>query len=122
LRAANVTMSMRRPHFEDVQLHELLTKPARSPMMSPPPPSVQPETLPEPVFPQRPELLGEGGFDLETHRAVVAGKERHWTAALIYRAMKGWMFPYIRSRLLPGDFHPIIAYLFTEWKCNLDCH
>ena len=24
--------------------------------------------------------------------------------------------------LLPGDFHPIIAYLFTEWKCNLDCH
>ena len=23
---------------------------------------------------------------------------------------------------MPGDFHPIIAYLFTEWKCNLDCH
>jgi MoaA/NifB/PqqE/SkfB family radical SAM enzyme len=110
------------PFRLDVQLHELLTKPARSPMMSPPPPSVQPETLPEPVFPQRPELLGEGGFDLETHRAVVAGKERHWTAALIYRAMKGWMFPYFKSRLLPGDFHPIIAYLFTEWKCNLDCH
>jgi sulfatase maturation enzyme AslB (radical SAM superfamily) len=21
-----------------------------------------------------------------------------------------------------SDFHPIIAYLFTEWKCNLDCH
>src|SRR6266571_9231639 len=20
------------------------------------------------------------------------------------------------------SFHPIIAYLFTEWKCNLDCH
>jgi sulfatase maturation enzyme AslB (radical SAM superfamily) len=28
----------------------------------------------------------------------------------------------IRSRVLPGDFHPIIAHLFTEWKCNLDCH
>jgi MoaA/NifB/PqqE/SkfB family radical SAM enzyme len=36
--------------------------------------------------------------------------------------MRGWMFPYFKSRLLPGDFHPIIAYLFTEWKCNLDCH
>jgi MoaA/NifB/PqqE/SkfB family radical SAM enzyme len=36
--------------------------------------------------------------------------------------MRGWLFPYIRSRALPGDFHPIIAYLFTEWKCNLDCH
>ena len=20
-----------------------------------------------------------------------------------------------------GEFHPIIAYLFNEWKCNLDC-
>ena len=36
--------------------------------------------------------------------------------------MKGWMFPYVKSRLLPGDFHPIVAYLFTECKCNLDCH
>ena len=36
--------------------------------------------------------------------------------------MRGWLFPYVRSRVLPGDFHPIIAYLFTEWKCNLDCH
>jgi MoaA/NifB/PqqE/SkfB family radical SAM enzyme len=23
---------------------------------------------------------------------------------------------------VPGEFHPIIAYLFNEWKCNLDCH
>jgi len=36
--------------------------------------------------------------------------------------MRGWLFPYIKSRILRGDFHPIIAYLFTEWKCNLDCH
>ncbi len=36
--------------------------------------------------------------------------------------MNGWLFPYIKSRVLPGPFHPIIAYLFTEWKCNLDCH
>ena len=36
--------------------------------------------------------------------------------------MNGWLFPYVKSRVLAGDFHPIIAYLFTEWKCNLDCH
>ena len=36
--------------------------------------------------------------------------------------MNGWLFPYVKSRALPGPFHPIIAYLFTEWKCNLDCH
>jgi len=36
--------------------------------------------------------------------------------------MRGWLFPYIRSRVTSGDFHPLIAYLFTEFKCNLDCH
>jgi sulfatase maturation enzyme AslB (radical SAM superfamily) len=36
--------------------------------------------------------------------------------------MRGWLFPYVKSRVRPGDFHPIIAYLFTDWKCNLDCH
>ena len=35
--------------------------------------------------------------------------------------MRGWLFPYIRSRVLPGDFHPITSYLFVEYKCNLDC-
>ncbi|MEE8257893.1 MAG: radical SAM protein, partial [Acidobacteriota bacterium] len=47
---------------------------------------------------------------------------RHWTAPYILRALRGWLVPYVKSRVLPGDFHPIIAYLFTEWKCNLDCH
>jgi MoaA/NifB/PqqE/SkfB family radical SAM enzyme len=36
--------------------------------------------------------------------------------------MQGWLFPYIRSRITAGDFHPLISYLFTEFKCNLDCH
>ena len=36
-------------------------------------------------------------------------------------SMRGWLFPYVRSRVLPGEFHPIIAYLFLEYKCNLDC-
>ena len=36
--------------------------------------------------------------------------------------MQGWLFPYIRSRVTAGDFHPLISYLFSEFKCNLDCH
>jgi MoaA/NifB/PqqE/SkfB family radical SAM enzyme len=70
--------------------------------------------LPEPIFPRHPELL--------TERALPTDGERHWTPAQIYHAMRGWAFPYVKSRVLPGDFHPIVAYLFTEWKCNLDCH
>jgi MoaA/NifB/PqqE/SkfB family radical SAM enzyme len=76
--------------------------------------------LPDPVFPQYPELLNDPpGFDEMPH---VPPPHRHWTVPQIYRTMRGWLFPYVRSRMLPGDFHPIIAYLFTEYKCNLDCH
>lgn len=98
----------------DVRLHDLLVQkngPAKSLLPTP----ASPLTLPDPVFPSRPELANI--LDLET-----IPEKRSWGAPDIYRAMKGWLFPYVHSRVMPGDFHPIIAYLFTEWKCNLDCH
>jgi MoaA/NifB/PqqE/SkfB family radical SAM enzyme len=98
----------------DVQLHDLLVnRGGRSKSLLPAPGA--PETLPEPVFPSRPEL--ENFADPETFP-----DKRSWPANYVYRAMRGWLFPYVRSRFMPGEFHPIIAYLFTEWKCNLDCH
>jgi len=101
------------PRFRvDVQLHDLLVK-THSKTLLPKP--EQPLTFPEPVYPDRPELQAIPDPN-------VFPDKRAWNAPLIYRAMRGWLFPYIRSRTLPGDFHPIIAYLFTEWKCNLDCH
>ena len=33
--------------------------------------------------------------------------------------MCGWLVPYVRSRVTPGEFHPITAYLFVEY--NIDC-
>jgi MoaA/NifB/PqqE/SkfB family radical SAM enzyme len=72
------------------------------------------EGLPEPEFPMKPALL--------THEHMPGDGERHWTPAQIYHAARGWAFPFFKSRLLPGDLHPIVAYLFTEYKCNLDCH
>jgi MoaA/NifB/PqqE/SkfB family radical SAM enzyme len=102
----------------DVQLHEILQKPPARPAI-PPPPRGKPLSLPEPVFPQYPEFVGDKGPDFDYRRPP---SRRSWSPPLIYRAMRGWLFPYVQSRVLPGDFHPIIAYLFTEWKCNLDCH
>jgi MoaA/NifB/PqqE/SkfB family radical SAM enzyme len=81
------------------------------PTFTPPP---EDAALPEPVFPLKPDLL--------TDDELPGDGERHWTPAQIYHALHGWAFPYVKSRLLPGDFHPIVAYLFTEFKCNLDCH
>jgi MoaA/NifB/PqqE/SkfB family radical SAM enzyme len=70
--------------------------------------------LPDPVFPQHPQYL--------TQEPWPGDGERHWPASKIWHAMQGWAIPFVKSRVLPGDFHPIVAYLFTEYKCNLDCH
>jgi MoaA/NifB/PqqE/SkfB family radical SAM enzyme len=85
-----------------------------SPSKAAQPPTPKGLTLPEPVFPQYPEKLSNPGPDSPPEK-------RDWTASLVHRAMRGWLFPYIRSRVLPGEFHPMVAYLFVEYKCNLDC-
>jgi len=102
----------------DAATHDLLMRGNRDPLAPP----GQPLTLPEPVFPQYPELLG----DVEPDPKFLPKKGNPYrtrvTPFIIRRALRGWLYPYVRSVVLPGDFHPIIAYLFTEWKCNIDCH
>lgn len=98
----------------DVELHQLLVQKEGRPKSLLPNPQA-PVTLPDPVYPSRPELADFP--DPETFP-----DKRSWGPNYVFRAMRGWLFPYMRSRVLPGEFHPIIAYLFTEWKCNLDCH
>ncbi|HEV2117274.1 MAG TPA: radical SAM/SPASM domain-containing protein [Terriglobales bacterium] len=100
------------PKFRiDVAIHDLLMNGgAQAPR------AAQPKglTLPRPVFPQHPELLHQEGPETPPEK-------REWSREHIYRKMRGWLFPYMRSRVLPGEFHPITSYLFVEYKCNLDC-
>ncbi len=100
----------------DVQLHDLLMKPKTGQVA---PPSLQPKpsqpasqglTLPEPVFPQNP--LPEG----------VDYTEKQYHKINTMRAFKCWALPFVKSRLHSSELRPIIAYLFTEFKCNVDCH
>jgi len=97
------------PFRLDVPLHELLQQPSHDP--SPNRPDLRnTETLPTPVFPQYPELFhGLDEQDIAAHETVVRTGKRHWPASKILKTMKGWMFPYFKSRVLPGDFQPIIA-------------
>jgi len=104
----------------DVSLHQALTGSGTGPAA--PPARGELQVLPEPPFPRRPKLLDADDSQFIKPRTNGDPYQRRWDAPYIYRAMRGWLFPYIKSRVLPGDFHPIIAYLFTEWKCNLDCH
>jgi MoaA/NifB/PqqE/SkfB family radical SAM enzyme len=100
------------PKFRiDVDIHNLLMHSAPGPVALPEPKGL---TLPEPVFPQYPQKLNDPG-------PATPPLKREWTWPQAYRTMQGWLFPYVRSRVLPGDFHPITAYLFVEYKCNLDC-
>lgn len=94
----------------DVAINDLLRHTNNPP--TPPPP--RGATLPEPVFPQHPELLSA------TPPATIPDR-RNWTRAQIMRTIRGWLIPYIRSRVMAGEFHPITAYLFVEYKCNIDC-
>ena len=71
-------------------------------------------TLPEPVFPEHPERLADPGLETPP-------EQREWSRQQILRKVRGWLVPYIRSRVMPGEFHPITAYLFVEYKCNIDC-
>jgi MoaA/NifB/PqqE/SkfB family radical SAM enzyme len=95
----------------DVAINDLLLRSAAHP---PAPPQPKGATLPEPVFPQYPELLSDAGPDTPPEK-------RHWNRDQIMRKVRGWLVPYIRSRVMPGEFHPITAYLFVEYKCNVDC-
>lgn len=97
----------RTPIFRlDVPLHQLLTKPTEAPVL-PLQALAGEEPLPDPVYPSRPGVTYESDRDWIKFKAL-----RHWRALGV---------PYFKSQWLPGDFHPIIAYFFTEWKCNLNC-
>jgi hypothetical protein len=99
------------PKFRiDIAIHDLLMNGGPQAPRTPPARGL---TLPEPVFPQHPELLHQEGPQTPLEK-------REWSREHIYRKMRGWLFPYIRSRVLPGEFHPITSYLFVEYKCNLD--
>jgi MoaA/NifB/PqqE/SkfB family radical SAM enzyme len=89
----------------DAKLHQILhTRPSR-PTLEPP---REPEVLPEPPYPQHPDPKEMTKSEYQKLNA--------------FRTWKTWGAPYFKSRWHSGELRPIIPYLFTEWKCNLDCH
>ena len=103
----------------DVDVHQLLMSGHKRAALIP---IGAPLTLPEPVFPQFPDRAGDIEPDAKFLPKDGNPYRTSITPVMVKRGLRGWLYPYVRSRVMPGDFHPIIAYLFTEWKCNLDCH
>jgi MoaA/NifB/PqqE/SkfB family radical SAM enzyme len=92
----------------DVKLHDvLMSSDAEERSKLEPEPAL---TLPEPVYPQR-------TYENEPTK----DEYQHLNAKRVWNM---WGKPYFASRSLQNRkaLRPIIAYLFTEWKCNLSCH
>lgn len=93
------------PSFRiDKKLHQILYRQSARPQLEKEPEAV----LPEPIYPMRPDPT------------EMSQREYYKQNAL--RTLKSWGMPYFKSRWHNGELRPIIPYLFTEWKCNLDCH
>ncbi len=100
------------PFRIDIQVHDLLMNPAQKQAI---PPSLAPKDdtapgLPVPVYPQ-------GQY--------VDGQEmtlREYQNLNTKRTLKAWAWPFVKSRFHGDELRPIITYLFTEFKCNVDCH
>jgi MoaA/NifB/PqqE/SkfB family radical SAM enzyme len=88
------------------EAHEKLMKPVKKDLVSP---VGEPQILPEPVYPSRP-WLKEGKNKLAYHLATG------------WRGFRCWVVPYVGSRLHPNNLRPMLSYLFTDYKCNLDCY
>jgi MoaA/NifB/PqqE/SkfB family radical SAM enzyme len=100
------------PFRMDVQIHDLIMKPAGPRPVHPAlqQPTHELMTLPEPVFPQGHYAEGE------------AMPENAYQRLNTKRGLRGWAVPYFKSLFHRGELRPIISYLFTEYKCNVDCH
>ncbi len=95
------------------KLHDVLmeSSPGASPGL-PAPKAAAGNVLPVPVYPQRTYSDEDDRTLLEYQRL---NARRVWNS---------WGKPYFASRSLKNrkELRPIIAYLFTDYKCNLDCH
>ncbi len=92
----------------DESLHHELAKPeiGRNPLT----PKGEPLTLPDPGFPRYPE------------RKTTLMSEKEYQRVQRMLTIKAWGVPYAKSRWYAKQLRPIVGYLFTEYKCNLDCH
>ncbi len=94
------------PFRLDVSIHDLLMNSDRRTRLEP-----QGKTLPEPVYPRRQYADGDAAKTMRKYRSLNTT-----------RGLRGFAVPFFQSLWHRDELRPIIAYLFTDYACNLDCH
>ncbi len=59
------------------------------------------------------------------HWTPLSGEKIHSSRYNLHnfaRAYRSWLLPYIKSRIHSQEFRPLVAFLYTDLNCNLDCH
>src|SRR5438105_1799033 len=105
LQQENAPTSSAPPSRLDQKLHQILYKPEMRTTLDALP---EPAVLPEPPYPIHADPQPMSKSEYQKLNAI--------------RTWKTWGAPYFKSRWYNKDLRPIIPYLPTEWKCNLDCH
>ena len=105
LQQENAPASSAPPSRLDQKLHQILYKPEARTVLEP---KAELQVLPEPPYPIHPDPTPMTKSEYQKLNAI--------------RTWKTWGSPYFKSRWHNKELRPIIPYLFTEWKCNLDCH
>lgn len=61
------------------------------------------------------------GFDDDGKTNRLLAKRTRNTAKNLVRGLRCWYIPYLKSRYYSDRFRPLLSYLFTDWKCNVNC-
>ncbi|MDH4204482.1 MAG: radical SAM protein [Desulfobacteraceae bacterium] len=48
--------------------------------------------------------------------------DRSYQLSNFTRAYRSWFIQYIKSRIHPNEFRPLLSFLYTDLNCNLNCH
>lgn len=58
----------------------------------------------------------------EASERTLTPTDLHYKLGNAVRALSCWVVPYLWSRVYAHKFRPVLCYLYTDWKCNIDCH
>src|SRR5579862_5163799 len=86
----------------DVSVHNLLMAGTRQHSLLP---DGREQKLPEAQFPRFPDLAGDVEPDAKYLPRDGNPYRKRVTPFMVRRALRGWLYPYVRSRVMPGEFH-----------------
>ncbi|MEJ2656860.1 MAG: radical SAM protein [Desulfobacterales bacterium] len=49
-------------------------------------------------------------------------RSRNYDLSNFTRAYRSWFVPFVKGKIQPKKFRPLLSFLYTDLNCNLNCH